>query len=242
MTENVAKVLGLRPPGKIDWEERKSYIGASEFSDVVGAGEFSCARRLAYSKLDYEPDFSSEDKMEFRRGRRQEPVAIAYYKEKNPTHKLHDAKTIRLKDKPHLGVNMDQLIEIPGRDGFGYAEFKCVGKFSFIKIKNEGLYPGWITQVQAGCKIAGLKYGVYVIFCPEEDELISWTVEADGELGEMLIDEGDTFWALHVKTKILPPPLPEIKNVCIGCDFRKTCRGQSDLSAFKEKKPRKKKE
>jgi predicted phage-related endonuclease len=226
----------------IDFKERKTYIGGSDIAHVVGAGEFSCARRLAYDKLDYEPDFDSTDKMEFRRGHRQEPVAVAYYREKNPEHVIKLAQTIRLKDKPHLGVNMDRLVQIPGRLGWGYLEVKTAGKFSFQLIKKEGLYPAYITQLHYGMELAGLSYGVFVIFCPDEDELLAWVVDADKDLGATLIDEGDDFWRLWIKNKKLPPPLPEIKNVCLGCDYRVKCRGKADLSEFKEKKPRKTKE
>lgn len=242
MTQEMKDLLEIKKPSREEFlAARKKFIGGSDIASVVGAGDFACARRLGYEKTGVEPDFDSSDKPEFRRGNRLEPVAAAYYVEKTGR-RVREAKTVTVQGKPFLGVNMDRLVWRENDDNPGYLEIKTVGKFSMMLIKKEGLYQGYISQVQFGMAVAGLSWGSFAVYSPDDDELLYWDFEADKEIGEMLMERAEEYWQCHVQTKILPAPLPEIKNVCIGCDFRVKCRGVADLSSFKEKKPRKKKE
>lgn len=241
MTEQVKELLGLKKETREEFlARRRSFIGASDVAHVVGAGDFACARRLAYEKIGIPSDFDSSDKPEFRRGHRLEPVAAAYYAEKTGR-RIKETSTIHAPGKPHLAVSIDRLVWRENDDKPGILELKVLGKFSMELVKKSGLYESYIAQVNYGMGVAGLSWGSFGIYGPETDELLYWDFSFDRELSEKLMEDADDFWSCHVKTKILPPPLPEIKNVCIGCDYRIKCRGQSDLSAFKEKKPRKKK-
>lgn len=207
--------------------DRKTYVGASDFASAMGVGRYGCQRKLAYDKLGYAKDFDDSGRMEFRRGRRLEGIAAAFYEEVTGR-EAWVTVTSRVPGKPHLAVNMDRLTckvgTKPGEND-GYLEIKVVSRFSFLHIKKNGLIDDYILQVQGGCAVATLSWGTYFIYCPDIDEYLCWDVEADKVLGEAALEKADDFWQFHVECKILPEPLPEGSPPCEGCPWAITCRG-----------------
>lgn len=217
----------LKPKDYEDFvSSRRSYLGGSDAAGVMGVGRYGCKRKVVYSKINTPKDFPDEDKAEFRRGRRLEHIAAAYYEEVTGR-QIRTTIVMKVHDKPHLAVNADRLVykkedekcKVPG-----YLELKVVGRWSMNQIKKEGLIDDYILQVEWGCAVGGLTWGSYGIYCPETDELLHWDHTPDTALGEALLEAGDDLWSLNVENKILPDPLPEGSKQCEGCPWSLTCQ------------------
>jgi predicted phage-related endonuclease len=201
---------------------RKSAIGGSDIASVVNAGRYGCSRKLFYDKMDFPKDFPDEDKPEFRRGRRLEGIGAAYYEELT-------GRTVKyttpcaFPGRPHLRVNIDRIIIDPNRTEHGVLEIKTVGRWSFNKIKKEGLIDDYSLQLQFCMAVSGRSWGAFAIYAPEQDELLHWDVEYDPELGELLLEKADDWWNFHHECGVLPDPLPETSPQCEGCAWSLTC-------------------
>lgn len=206
---------------------RKKQVGGSDIGKIAGVSRWGCPRSVAYDKLDVPKDFPDDDKPEFRRGRRLEGVACSYYEEVTGR-EVRITTTARVKDKPHLAINMDRLVykkEDTEKKDPGYLEAKVLGRYSFLKVKKEGIPDDWILQVQYGCGVKGVTWGAYAIYAPELDELLHFDVVYDGSLGENLLEKADDFWNLSVECGVLPEPLPSDSQQCEGCAWAITCQG-----------------
>lgn len=206
-------------------ESRKKQIGGSDIGKIAGVSRWGCPRSVAYDKLDHPKDFEDDDKPEFRRGRRLEGIAANYYEEITGR-EVRFTTTARVTGKPHLAINIDRLVykkDDKERKNPGYLELKTVGRFSFMKVKKEGIPDDWILQVQYGCAVKKLSWGAYGIYCPETDDLLHWDVEADASLGEALLEKADDFYCFHIECRVLPDPLPETSVQCEGCAWSLSC-------------------
>lgn len=211
--------------------ERRKYLGGSDAGKVLGVSRWGCPRQVAYDKMGVDKDFNDDDKMEFRRGNRLEPVAVAYYTEITGR-ETKQTKRHHVPGKDHLAVSMDRIVfkkEDTKRENPGYLEVKTLGRYSFLKIKKEGIPDEWIIQVQHGCAVTALTWGSYAIYSPELDELIHFDVVADTALGETILEKLEDFWQLNVLCKVLPESLPEGSKPCESCPWSATCRGSAPI-------------
>lgn len=215
---------------------RKRSVGGSDIGKICGVSRWGCPRSVAYDKNDTPKDFPDDDKPEFRRGRRLEGVACAYYEEVTGR-EVRITTTARVKDKPHLTINMDRLVyrkDDPEKEDPGYLEVKTLGRYSFLKYKKEGVPDDYILQVQFGCAVKGLDWGAYALYSPELDGLIHFDVVADKALGETLLEKGDDFYQMHMELKLLPDALPDGSIQCEGCAWSLTCKQIIIPTASKE--------
>lgn len=203
--------------------ERRFSIGASEISSVLNMGNYGCQKRLVMEKLGVKKDFDYSDKPELRRGRRLEQVAKDYYSEKTCRNVLK-AHKIAKKGKPFLTCTPDGNVYKEGRDDPGYFEAKVLGRDSFWKVKKEGLYDEYISQVQYGMGVGEYKWGSFCIYQPDMDELLYWDFEIDEKLSKTLQDKAEELWLMNVYTQIEPEALPLGSKACSSCEFSLTCR------------------
>lgn len=217
-----------------EWlEERKTYVGGSEIGKILGVSRWGCPLSVFNGKTGVEKDFDDNEKPEFRRGRRLEGIAAEYYEQKTGR-EVRYTTTAKVPGKPHLAVNMDRLVRKEKGGEWGYLELKVVGRFSFTKIKKEGIADDWILQVQYGCAVTGKTWGSYGIYCPETDDLLHFDVEADKALGEELLEKTDDFWNFHIECGVAPDPLPDGSQQCEGCVYSVKCHSRIVEAAPKE--------
>jgi predicted phage-related endonuclease len=131
-------------------------------------------------------------------------------------------------------VNIDRIIIDPKRKEHGVLEIKTVGRWSFNKIKKEGLIDDYSLQLQFCMAVAGRSWGAFAIYSPEQDELLHWDVEADKDLGEMLLEKADDWWSFHRECNVIPDPLPDDSIQCQGCPWSITCQQKVIPVASKE--------
>ena len=205
--------------------ERREYIGASEAASVINAGKYGCALKLFNTKTGVIPDFDDSDKAEFRRGRRLENVAAAYYAEVTGRNVLMAVQQF-VPGKKHLRVSMDRVVykkEDLNKTNPGYLEIKCVGRFSMNAIKKHGLPEDYLIQTQFGLAITGYSWGAFAVYSPETDELLHFDFQADKHLGNLLLEKADDFWFLNIALGIPPERLPEGSKQCGGCPYEYSC-------------------
>lgn len=202
---------------------RKNQIGGSDIPSVVGVGRYACPRKPFYDKTGVPKDVDDSGKMEFRRGRRLEGIAAEYY-EQATGREIRVTTTARIPGKPHLAVNIDRLVKAEGKKGWGAAEIKVVGRFSWLHIKKEGLIDDYVLQLQYNMGVKGVDWGCFIIYCPDLDELMYWDVEADKALGETLLEKADDYYVFHIECGVIPDALPLGSPPCDGCAWFDTCR------------------
>lgn len=208
---------------------RKRCLGGSDIASVMGVGRYGCAKKLFLDKTGVQKDEDDSDRMELRRGHRLEHIAASLYEEKTGR-SVYYTSPMTVLGKPHLSVTMDRLTykkDDEKKENPGYLELKVVGRGSWYKIKKEGLIDDYILQVQYGCAVGGLSWGAYGIYCPDLDDFMEWDVEADKELGAILLDKADDFWNFNVECGVEPDALPEDSPPCGVCPWSLTCRGKS---------------
>lgn len=224
---------GLAPQTKEEWlAERKTYLGGTDAPSVVNVG-WGCQLRLFNDKTSVPKDFEAEEPYYFRRGKRLEGIAAAYYAEKTGREVCYTTRS-SVPGKPYLSVNMDRIIyrkDDPEKKDPGYLELKVVGEWPFRKIQKEGARDEYALQVQWGMAVSGCAWGAFGIYCPQLDELLAWDFRADKLLGETLLEKGDDFWCFHVECGVPPDPLPEGSKACEGCEWSLTCRGEAVVPA-----------
>lgn len=209
---------------------RKRAIGGSDIASVLNAGRYGCQRKLFYDKKSKPRDFDDSDRMEFRRGRRLEAAAADFYVEKTGR-ELHPLKTVRVPGKPFLAANLDRAIAAKDRKDLGALEIKVVGRFSFLKIKKEGLIDDYSLQLCYNMAVSDMKWGAFCVYCPDLDELIHWDVEYDSALGEVLLDKAEDFFSFNIECNMEPSPLPEGSLACLSCPWSISCRGSVPVPA-----------
>jgi putative phage-type endonuclease len=206
---------------------RAKCVGGSDIASVMNIGKYACSRKLFFDKTGVAKDKDDSDNPLFRRGHRQEPVAASYYEELTGRD-VRYTTPMTVPGKPHLSVTMDRMVfkkEDLEHENPGYLEIKTVGLFSMKEIKKNGLTDDYSLQLQYGMAVSGYKWGSFAIFCPDSDELLHWDVEADKELGQVLLDRADDWWTFHRECEVIPDTLAEAPKTkaCEYCPWLRTC-------------------
>lgn len=184
---------------------RAKGIGGSDVGAILGVDRYKDAEELWLLKTGQkEPD--DTETPDQRRGRRFEKTALEEYQAAYPrnsvvipaiTHGAH-------KDYPWMLYNVDAYLIIDGEECVG--EVKCPSLGMFSRIKREGLPESWIVQMQHYLCCTGLEKGIWIIFCADRMELLTFEFTADKLFHELLIEKEREFWTL-VETMTPPEPI-----------------------------------
>lgn len=220
--------------GSAEWKKsRRLGIGGSDFSNLI-ENDYSCQRKLFYEKTGADPDFDDSDNFRLRRGRRQEPVAIAYYEQETGRKVYTGLPTYFATPefKSLYGAEFNTDILRANVDGLCFdgeklivVEVKTLGEKSYARIRKHGLPEHYIAQATWGAGLLGASSWSFVIFSPELDGLTYFDVVFDRILFGHLGSIADGFWStyLHADSRLIPSRRTEDR-VCNLCCYRKTCR------------------
>lgn len=178
--------------------DRRAYIGCSEFAAVLGIDPFKTKLDVYNSKLGLVKEF--EGNQHTLRGQRLESVAADIYTEITGN-KLR-RRTVQYTHPvyPFIVGHLDRIFEGQKK----LAEIKCPSVAAFRKFQREGLPSSFIIQMQGYLGLSGYKEGVWIIFCADQMDAISFDVTFDAEIYEAAITKVAYFWNNHVITKIAP--------------------------------------
>lgn len=222
---------------RTDWlAERKTGIGGSDAAGVFNAG-YGCRRRLFYDKRNIQPDFPFDETLIMALGTLMEPFFADQYSSKTGRFLSRSESRYRV-GCPEARVNPDRLIfrqeaeylryESTGDlTDFGVLEIKAQGFATFSKTRREGLSDHYVIQEQHGMYVTGATWGSFQIGNRDSGESMHWDVERDYTIQKELATEIPKIWALIQSDAAMPDRLPVDDFRCAGCQWRRTCQGDS---------------
>lgn len=185
--------------------ERATGIGGSEVAAVFGEHPFITARELWERKTGKRGPETQTAIME--RGRVLEPVAADLYAQKTGR-RLRRMPMRRHPEYPWLITSIDRQI-LAGEDNPTAAcELKVPGWQVFNEVRRLGLRPYMILQGMQESLVPGYPFTGFGIFHPDSWKILTFDVEADPAVHEMIVNEVGDFWHNYVE-KDVPPPEPD---------------------------------
>lgn len=201
----------------IDLTDRHTYLGASEIAGALGLSLHDpafevWARKTGRTKY-------KEVTGDIKRGIALEPHAIQEVGERDDVHLVVPAGQIqagryRKMASPKEGIcraHPDGEIEMehptlstPGR---GLLEVKCPRSTTFARIKEQGLPPENILQLQLGMQLGDYEWGAFAVHTAEDWETLLFPMERDPNLD--LVHLGNEWWETYVETDVPPPAISE---------------------------------
>lgn len=207
---------------------RTSYIGGSDWTDILELDGFGCRRRAWLSKR--EP-LNIEITGHIRRGARLEDIAAEEYS-------AATGRELRRVNIPlqHPAFHwwrghVDRRTLKSSAIGIAPVELKCPSLMQFRKAKRDGIRMGHIAQATHYGLLMGAEKMGFGIFSAELWEMAAVDVPIDQGTGRMLAMEGEKFWAL-VENGPAPDALDSQDRRCARCQYRPRCHGEEPLPAF----------
>lgn len=204
--------------------ERLTCLGGSDAASLFSAG-YGCLRRLYYQKRNTPADSGDDDSPILRRGRKLERIALEEFALASGR-RIEAVGLVRHPDHPEIGAHQDAVEYADGRPGPGTIEVKCLGRESFHRVKRDGMIDDYQLQIQHGMLAAGTQWGTFVVFWPDGFQLLSWDVERDETLCEMIRAAAVETWAeIQDLESPLPGRLDPNDKRCATCRWQRTCQG-----------------
>lgn len=186
-------------------EERKTGIGGSEVAAIFGEHPFLTARELWERKTGRAAEQSETPAM--RRGRLLEDVAAQLYSEETGR-QLRRQPLRRHREHSFLLASIDRQILAGESHETSACEIKVPGWQVFSRIRREGLPSYMILQAQHEALVWGYSYTAFGILHADSLRLLTFDVEADPQIQEMIVNEAGEWWERYV-VRDVPPPEPE---------------------------------
>lgn len=181
-------------------EDRTQFIGGSDVAAILGLSPYKTRLAVWEEKMGMAPPF--EGNYHTRRGNRQENVAAEVYMERTGLrlHRVNDR--FRHPVYPYLTARIDRRIVGTKR----LAEIKALSLGSYSKVKRTGLGADYICQMHHYIGMdASWEGGEWIIFCPDQDDYVSVSVDRDNALIAVMTQRLVEFWESHVVTRVAPP-------------------------------------
>ena len=182
-------------------EERRTFIGASDISAIVGVNPFKDAFDVLNEKLGFSAEAPEEENEATDWGHRLEPVIRAWYVATTDS-KVQPCGTVRHPEHTWAAATLDSKI-VGTRRGL---EIKAVGHrmvYDWDTSDDEGI-PHYVR-----CQTAWQMWCVGL----EEIDVASllggtiarvWRIKRDQELERILVQQGRVFWEEHVVKRVAP--------------------------------------
>ncbi len=180
---------------------RAKGIGGSDVGAIMGVDRYKDAEELwlekTGQKVTHLDDVMSPDQQ---RGVVFEKIALELYAEQSGCGIIPGSRGEH-RSYPWMLYTTDATIIDNGEEVI--AEVKCPSLGMFSRIKREGLSASWILQMQHYLCCTGAPTGRFIIFCADRMELLTFDVNADLLLHEMLVQKEREFWTL---VETMTPP------------------------------------
>jgi putative phage-type endonuclease len=174
-------------------EAKKTGIGGSEISVLMGVNPYATPLQLYESKIGIGHDIEQNEQMTA--GLRLESYIARAFRKEKPEYKIINPRTLYRRDAIALGTP-DRLLAING-EVVGILELKNTTYWSKVK-RTMASY-----QVQWYLYVLGLQFG-YVCALEQGWKVHIQPILRDDEFIERMRTKADTFWFNHVEQR-LPP-------------------------------------
>lgn len=201
------------------WQVRMGLIGSTDVAAILGKDEYDPAAQKVWDRVVLGiAEENIEKSGDVRRGQKFEPVAADT---------LEERLRVRLRrhpmqyhaELPFLVADVDRLIVsmtpeewaasglaamADYQEGPGAAEIKVPRVANFYKMKEEGLSLQHIVQMQVHLAVTGWRWGVFVFYTPEYDDLIAFVVLRDDEFIALMERHVALWWENHILGQVRP--------------------------------------
>jgi putative phage-type endonuclease len=199
-------------------------IGGSDAHHLLNIEPYGCARQLWYDKSGIKADEEFDVTGAIRRGNRLEDVAVDYYCEQTGRQVLR-MEAQRHPQHPFIGVHVDrEIVAWPEDPGPGVLEVKTVGEQMYWHVRKEGLPERYILQLQWAMLVRGYQWGEFVVYWPDQDELLHFPAKRNRKLIDALFAAGVEFWP-RIAKKDPPERLRDDSEQCGNCRWAERCQG-----------------
>lgn len=181
-----------------DPAERRKYLGCSELGAVLGLDKWRTPLDVYNDKHGLVPAF--EGNQHTLRGQRLEHIAADLFAEMTGRKLRRLSRDLIHPEYNFIRGHIDRLVE--GENIA--AEIKVVSLASYRKLQREGLPESYVLQLQGYIGLGGYKSGIFIIFCPDQFDLISFDLAFDETIYNAAIEAAAKFWNNHILTGISP--------------------------------------
>lgn len=178
-------------------------VGGSEAAAVCGFDPH-LSRREVWARKVHGEEPEEDPGSDLRRGRRQEALAVERF-EKVTGRRTRRQPMRRHPEHEFMLADIDR--QIVGEEEPSLLEVKVPRTPKFFEIRDHGLPEQYIVQLHHNMVVWGYDTGVFAVYSPMFDELVSFEVARDPELAAWIVDEERTFWTEHVLPEV-PPEEP----------------------------------
>jgi hypothetical protein len=196
---------------------RQEVFGGSDAPDVFGYGYRNAldvyhAKTRELRREDVIVELEDQP-IDFFRGHRNEPDAIRLFLEMKGYEGRHETRQIFAPGSDVVAVHIDGTVfadpaRPAPRDQTGIIEAKSPRAQGFAKLITEGVHVRYSVQTQFNCAVTGRPWGAMAFFCDHHDAgpVLPLEVDADPELGRMMLERAEEFMLHHVAARIPPDP------------------------------------
>lgn len=190
-------------------------IGSSQVPAILGIDEYVKPWEV-WDEIVFGREQRESEPADIRRGERQEANAAERFAEQTGltiarsnmhTHK-HASMLVATADYRIVApTTLPEGLILPAslkRPGPGCLELKCPRVAKFYKLRDEGLPLQWTMQLQYELEVYGWEWGYFAFYTPEYDDLLTFPVVRDRELGAWLTEKLKAWYAAHVVAQVRP--------------------------------------
>ena len=197
--------------------DRSKHIGSSDIAAIIGVSPWKTALQLYEEKLGIsDPEYSPEKETRLKRGTRFEPLIIAQYAEEHHSNIVSTNQRYTHIEYPFMAAEIDAEEAIDGAEDQDNwilnLEIKSASSFMSKKFGEQGtddIPDYYAAQVTYGMLCTGRKNARLVVLLGTDD-LRTYDIPYDEELGNYLEQEAVNFWENHILAKV--PPMPQNKD------------------------------
>lgn len=201
----------------IDWQERKTYIGASESAAILGMHPWLTAFDIWAEKVDYDggKQYTQEENERMLMGSLLESAIIKAYEQKY-NRKVSPCKTFKHPNLSYIAANPDGL-EINLGLNIECKNVDAHRAHIWGEQETDQIPPYYIIQVQKQMGLSGMTVTeMPVLF--GGNELKRYIVPADAELYKYIIEADTNFYNSYLKpwfenNELVMPPVTQLKDI-----------------------------
>lgn len=226
--------------------ERRLGIGGSDATHYLEIKPYGCPRKAWYQRSDIPPDYPGDllPNQHMREGTDLEtPIAEEWSRRTGrPVIERQDA--IFHPTIPGLLVHLDrEILPVLEYDGPGVLEIKSLAPYSWEQFEREGLFAGYVWQMQHALLVTGYRWGAFAIHRRLEDnpetrrsrsfdlpmgrqDIHTWDVFPDSDMQARILNRAGWLWRC-VEENTPPDLLPPGSKPCRDCAWREHCQGRA---------------
>ncbi len=186
-------------------EERQGGLGGSDIAAIVGEDSFRGPLDVYLEKTRPIEDEALTSHHLIRGIMLEDDIADLYAAETGRNLSAWPAS--EHPDLPWARVNIDRMVWAEGEhEEAGVLEIKAPGRESFHTMIEQGVYSGYLIQLQWGMWVTGRDWGSFAIgnFESPRGPLVHFDVERDSDMIDGLVPLAEEFWQNHVLAGVPP--------------------------------------